>query len=115
MTTGNVGINISKHRFYASEVPFTLPRDARLTILAANIVNLGGQNSLSYKPKKVNIEAQKALFWAIILRFSQGKKQSLKVQYEITRCAAIYYANLKIQGLEGAARGGDSFHAILRR
>ena len=115
MTTGNVGINISKHWFYASEVPFARPCDARLTILAANIVNLGGQNSLSYKPKKVNVEAQKTLFWAIILRFSHDKKLSLKVLHEITHCAAIYYANLKIQGLEGAARGCDGLHAILRR
>ena len=65
--------------------------------------------------KKVNVEAQKTLFWAIILRFSHGKKLSLNVLHEIIRCAAIYYANLKIQGLEGAARGGDGFHAILRR
>ena len=65
--------------------------------------------------KKVNVEAQKTLFWAIILRFSQGKKQSLKVLHEITHCAATYYTNLKIQGLEGAARDGDGLHAILRR
>ena len=62
LTTGNVGINISKHRFYASEVPFTLPREARLTILAANIVNLGGQNSLSHKPKKSMLKRKKHCF-----------------------------------------------------
>ena len=97
-------------------------RGAVCTSMRRKIDYLGCQHSQPWRAKqsilqakKVNVEAQKTLFWAIILRFSHDKKPSLEVLHDITCCAATYYTNLKIQGLEGAARGSDGFNAILRR